>query len=482
MVNVGGRSKGCANCRRRRVKCDETRPVCKRCERQGLACEGVKEMTFIEATIVQSRRSESRTTGAATSGPSTRQISRSPSLEPMKTEICLSYIRKWLYRGSPVDMTITEMPLRDMDPTGSPGIDLRMSHQVILSFAFIVFGTHHGQTLTAQEGYSMYGKALLDLNEAMSDPACYTQDEVYLSVVSLACFETLARTSPGSRIKHTLGLGKLLELRGPAAYCSQKSYQTFNCVSALMLATSLNTGTPSILARTEWKAALRARCTLGLHDTREQDLHDLTADCTVLNAEREALLAKWPLDAASTTAERADIEQRALSLRADLLAWRQCWESDPRNTSTESPPVTTPDPLQPHEAPANPKPTPYEFRQDSAAIMLMMYNTTLIHILRILASLPQSPSPSPSPPTQTQTQQQSTDPYRAVERQAAIEISRCVPYYLNAESREQLGSSPILCWAIIAALKTLGGKETLEGGWMMEGLESGLGADIARLL
>ncbi|KAK0279235.1 hypothetical protein LTS00_013508 [Friedmanniomyces endolithicus] len=396
----------------------------------------------------------------------------------MKTEICLSYIRKWLYRGSPVDMTIVEMPLREMDPTGSPGIDLRMSHQVILSFAFIVFGTHHGQTLTAQEGYAMYGKALLDLNEAMSDPTCYTQDEVYLSVVSLACFETLARTSPGSRIKHTTGLGKLLELRGPAAYCSQKSYQTFNCISALMLATSLNTGNPSILARTEWKAALRARCTLGLHDTREQDLHDLTADCTVLNAEREALLAKCPSDAASTAVARGDIEQRALSLRADLLAWRQQWESDPRNAYVESPPTPT------SEQPADPKPTPYEFHQDSAAIMLMMYNTTLIHLLRILASLSHSPSSSPSTSTQTQsqTQQQPTDPWRAAEKAAAIEISRCVPYYLNAESREQLGSSPILCWAIIAALRTLGGKRTVEGVWMMEGLGSAVGGDIARLL
>ncbi|KAK1047327.1 hypothetical protein LTR74_017765 [Friedmanniomyces endolithicus] len=166
-----------------------------------------------------------------------------------------------------------------------------------------------------------------------------------------------------------------------------------------MLATSLNTGNPSILARTEWKAALRASCTLGLHDIREQDLHDLTADCTVLNAEREALLAKCPSDAASTAAERADIEQRALSLRADLLAWRQQWESDPNNIHIESPPFPASEPLQPQKPQANPKPTPYEFHQDSAAIMLMMYNTTLIHVLRILAT----------PSTQTQTQQH-TDP------------------------------------------------------------------------
>lgn len=31
-------------------------------------------------------------------------------------------------------------------------------------------------------------------------------------------------------------------------------------------------------------------------DTREQDLHDLTADCTVLNAERKTMLAKWSSD------------------------------------------------------------------------------------------------------------------------------------------------------------------------------------------
>ncbi|KAK1093161.1 hypothetical protein LTR48_002893 [Friedmanniomyces endolithicus] len=248
----------------------------------------------------------------------------------MKTEICLSYIRKWLYRGSPVDMTITEMPLREMELERSPGNDLRMSHQVILSFAFIVFGTHHGQTLTAQEGYAMYGKALLDLNEAMSDPTCYTQDEVYLSQ----------------------------------------------------------------------------------------------------------------------------------------------WESDPNNTYTESPSIPPSESLQPHGTQATLKPTPYEFHQDSAAIMLMMYNTTLIHLLRILVT----------PSTQTQNQQHAEDPYRAAEKAAAIEISRCVPYYLNAESREQLGSSPILCWAIIAALRTLGGKGTVEGVWMMEGLGSAVGGDIARLL
>lgn len=63
----------------------------------------------------------------------------------------------------------------------------------------------------------MYGKALLELNKAMPNPACYTWVEIYLSVVSLGCLGTQARTSPRSCINHTLGLGKLLELYSPAA-------------------------------------------------------------------------------------------------------------------------------------------------------------------------------------------------------------------------------------------------------------------------
>ncbi|KAK9453366.1 hypothetical protein V1511DRAFT_505507 [Dipodascopsis uninucleata] len=42
MVGVAGGSRGCMNCRRRRIKCDEQYPICKRCIKSNLTCDGPK--------------------------------------------------------------------------------------------------------------------------------------------------------------------------------------------------------------------------------------------------------------------------------------------------------------------------------------------------------------------------------------------------------------------------------------------------------
>ncbi|KAK7430697.1 hypothetical protein QQZ08_002741 [Neonectria magnoliae] len=44
MVGVPGRSKGCNTCRKRRVKCDETKPTCVRCTKAGYECLGYERV------------------------------------------------------------------------------------------------------------------------------------------------------------------------------------------------------------------------------------------------------------------------------------------------------------------------------------------------------------------------------------------------------------------------------------------------------
>ncbi|KAL5612974.1 hypothetical protein BROUX41_003948 [Berkeleyomyces rouxiae] len=51
MVGVPGKYKGCETCRRRRVKCDNMRPICRKCVSTGRNCEGYeRQMIFITAT------------------------------------------------------------------------------------------------------------------------------------------------------------------------------------------------------------------------------------------------------------------------------------------------------------------------------------------------------------------------------------------------------------------------------------------------
>ncbi|KAK7934936.1 hypothetical protein PG985_000431 [Apiospora marii] len=52
MVGVKGKYKGCNTCRVRRVKCDNTRPLCKKCTDHGRVCEGYeRETVFIVGTV-----------------------------------------------------------------------------------------------------------------------------------------------------------------------------------------------------------------------------------------------------------------------------------------------------------------------------------------------------------------------------------------------------------------------------------------------
>ncbi|SPO04527.1 uncharacterized protein DNG_07212 [Cephalotrichum gorgonifer] len=86
MVGVAGKFKGCETCRRRRVKCDNTRPLCKKCVDNGRDCEGYqRERVFITAGVEQRGRCSShprRTTG----GSSTKSKSQTPEAEENEEE------------------------------------------------------------------------------------------------------------------------------------------------------------------------------------------------------------------------------------------------------------------------------------------------------------------------------------------------------------------------------------------------------------
>lgn len=60
MVGVPGKYKGCETCRRRRVKCDNARPFCRKCVDNGRECEGYeRQMVFITATLEDGGRCSS---------------------------------------------------------------------------------------------------------------------------------------------------------------------------------------------------------------------------------------------------------------------------------------------------------------------------------------------------------------------------------------------------------------------------------------
>jgi hypothetical protein len=411
----------------------------------------------------------------------------SASLTGNKLEICISYSRKFLRRGGAIDLALQEVQLSDLLTAGTIAANGQIFHQAFLSFSLITFGSQHRQTQITDLGYSIYGIAVRQLNQALSDSKRQTHDEVFISVITLAFLECYVPTGPKHYIKHMIALERLLELRTPnlTVYCSPKLSEFYKGVRHMILFASLRTGKPSILARAEWKIFLRALCSE--EELQEQDLFDILADCTVLIAERDKMLANWESDVEKSTHQRDQIKQRAITLLSHLHAWKERWNSNGRNSYSESPIIQE---FWGERSP--PFLTTFEFSNVSSAAMLMFYNTTLIYVLRVLESLSALPGHLDSPSGQSiqgplQVARQvdhfwrlSKDEYFALERLAALEVCRCIPFDLAQKVRLSSCVSPISHWAITTAWRTLCGIASADAEWMMVLLNTNSPEGIAK--
>ncbi|OAA64289.1 Zn(2)-C6 fungal-type DNA-binding domain protein [Niveomyces insectorum RCEF 264] len=92
MVGVPGKFKGCETCRLRRVKCDNTRPFCKKCQDTGRSCAGYeRETVFIIGTpedggrcsshpprVIKSKKGTASSSNSSTSGGNSSRTDSTP--------------------------------------------------------------------------------------------------------------------------------------------------------------------------------------------------------------------------------------------------------------------------------------------------------------------------------------------------------------------------------------------------------------------
>ena len=410
---------------------------------------------------MESRRTNKRTTTSMghniISGDSAgHQIPHFTSLSGTEIEICICYLRKHLLHGGPVGLALEEAQLSGIVTLGTTTANSQIFHQSILSFALILFGSRHRQDHITRQGYAIHGVALKRLNHALSNSKCFSHDDIIISVVTLTLVESFVPSGPRHYLKHMRGLERLLELRDPSLYNSSKSSKLHRGVGYMILFASLITGRASLLAKEEWKTALRLDCSD--EEMKTQDLFDVLADCTVIASERDNMLANPESNLKIATPQQDAIEQKALALLTRLRAWKRSWEREGKTSlyeaSEEAPPFLS----------------LFMFPNESAATMFMFYNTALIYVLRVLASL--LPETLLIYPNQSLTR--SSLPkvdYITEERLAAVDICRCLPQYLVQKPPDS-GPPPTVHFALTTAWMTLHGKESAEGRWMMELLNS----------
>ncbi|KAH8732187.1 hypothetical protein GQ44DRAFT_640507 [Phaeosphaeriaceae sp. PMI808] len=449
MVNVGGRSKGCSTCRRRRVKCDENSPVCLRCQRAGLECSGPKvEMSFVEANIVTSRRKVKSPRETFQPAPDVPQIvvsSRSPIIHPSAPllnpqELYITFTQGYLEQGGPIGLALHELQSQDITQlqTTSSIADCRTSHlQTVLSFATIFFGTRQKLPDVTQQGYLVHGTTLQQLNRALSVPNCYMYDEIIVAVTTLAVQESLVPTGPTLFMKHMLGLERLLALRDPSVAYSPRTVSLYKCLRHMLLIAALISGTPTILAKSNWKAMFRRYCK-NEEEVQEQQLYDILADCSV---ERSRLIEEQNAGHEDFQIRTNDMVQRAQGLRERALSWRAEWDANSTNSY-----IQLPTPL-----------TDIVFPNIAAARKIMLYNITLLYVLSTLKSHLHESRP-----------ENSREEYRAATHSAVLELCRSMPGPSNGNSHTEMHASPVFHWAIQTANMALRDDDSVEGKWLVE--------------
>ncbi|KAF4631006.1 hypothetical protein G7Y89_g7131 [Cudoniella acicularis] len=480
MVNIAGRSRGCSTCRRRRVKCDENRPICNRCERCGFECSGAKDIAFInQGKILKSGQSGKYKASSITRDIEDRvwrdNMPASVSLQAFEIQVYICYTRKYLLRNSPIDLALEEFQPDDLQMAAENLGGARMLHRAILSLSIIFFGNQHRNSSIRNHGYALHGVALNQLNDALSDPQCYIRDDVFLSVITMILLECFVPTGRRYYLNHIMGLEKLLELRGPTQHHSPRYFQIFKGIRRMIILASLSMRKPSILAREEWKNITRSNDPD--ENTEEQYLLNILADYTVLIAEYDMGKVNCKQSTGDIAIEREKINQRALDLLEQLYSWKRWWDSEDRNFHFEITAESAGIRVLPEGFESNVVTfaTVFIFPNLFAATMLMLYNTTLIYVLQILSSsqpLTNKYCPKDDPEHPKFPQNDQNDKYASAEKHAALEIYRCVPYYLDQKWRLDVGSLTIAHLAVRTAWMTLGGSGSRGGGWMTDLLKT----------
>ncbi|KAH8697980.1 hypothetical protein BGW36DRAFT_379783 [Talaromyces proteolyticus] len=271
MVYCGKPSRGCANCRKRKIRCDLAEPSCLKCQRARFSCPGYRnliEVNFRDQSQEVVRKAcqsipytkkESHIASTqckyqdlrpnrllSTLGVSnlkrsqTWQIDYALSTNPRDQSICV-----FLHNFAPDDSVVTKVHL-----TTSQIISQATSCYAVrcaisaIGLAFIA--NTRGQPSLLAEAREEYATALHLTNMALMNERMSLEDTTLSAVILLGMFEVMAGAAPKSVDnwqKHINGAATLLQIWGSRQKLTLTGIQLFMQLRAAVMANCLRTQT-----------------------------------------------------------------------------------------------------------------------------------------------------------------------------------------------------------------------------------------------
>ena len=280
------RSRGCHLCRRRKVRCDETRPQCQRCITYGIACPGYRTKNADDVEF----RYESYP--ALQPSGSTRSTSRdSPSSQTKETSSCGQLGIRFIGEALPRPLSLQSPSVNRMQlysefmslyfPSDIPeGVNLldssHHSYMCLLvslpssqsaltygldALSLVQIGSIHKDRHMIHQALQSYTYALSSLARILHQPGSVNNDIVLAVAVVLSACEFFDGIKQGALgwVSHRDGIRKLVDARGPGSLNSRLSIFLFCQAISKSLASSL------VLRRRDLFDSPRWRSVFSLH-------------------------------------------------------------------------------------------------------------------------------------------------------------------------------------------------------------------------
>lgn len=228
MVNRGA-SRGCVTCRQRRVKCDETKPVCRACLRLGLDCAGYvrPRLRFKDETVRYMGESSAQATGVSNlnhhfteTTTKTNKIPPFPShsTQDLAVPFFLTYVTDI---GRSVESTRGFLEfIRPVLASESPSSALSAAVNAMAVKVWGMIGHNH---VSESMSTRFLCQALVRLRQATNNPEERERDATVLAALVLQMHDTLSAVSGRAKAHgtHRDGALALLTQREDGSHCSK---------------------------------------------------------------------------------------------------------------------------------------------------------------------------------------------------------------------------------------------------------------------
>ncbi|KIW51732.1 hypothetical protein PV05_10421 [Exophiala xenobiotica] len=400
MVGVPGRSKGCHTCLKRRIKCDESRPTCKRCEKAGYVCAGYDrklQMRFHTFEAGSAENPAASTVSARTTKDVPFRLSTTVTVPLQKNLVLRSNNEGPAPPTSVLPQELSLVAFRDdvqfsylfdnfvWSSYGSPWLQMAaagrldaLSLEACRAFSLSIFGKHHHQRDIVVSGAMHYDHTVRALSSRLSRVGSPGSEGLIIPITILLMHSSTT-PDPQASAFHIQGLLKLVQICGPERFAVNPLRLAFESCRATLITIGLITKTRTFLEQSVWIDEPWSLCGQGNKSPQNQLVDILVYVPGFL--EDQAQLEQQPSEDF-----RLDLVQRIEYQVARLYNWRWHWEEINPNSVWGVDPTVIPS----HQLLAvNPRPirNTLILSTFSKAIEISLYNAVLLCLLGLLWSL-----------------------------------------------------------------------------------------------